>query len=168
MTTETEKEVDPKRRVKRLRADHNFHPTISLLDKAMRFHASAKLARENNKKVMEDAEAKRMARELVRHAKHWYVKWNEYRTNLKMPPDEDELGEVAKTRNGEVVQAAKGLGWAIQRGESTKLPAKRLLQAALRLKSDAKANRERREPESFQDTGQPHPETKAQNRSLGS
>ena len=105
---------------------------------------------------------------MVRHAKHWYVRWNEYRTNLKMPPDEDELGEVAKTRNGEVVQAAKGLGWAIQRGESTKLPAKRLLQAALRLKSDAKANRERRETESFQDTGQPHPETKTQNRSLGS
>ena len=98
---------------------------------------------------------------MVRHAKHWYVKWNEYRTNLKMPPDEDELGEVAKTRNGEVVQAAKGLGWAIQRGESTKLPAKRLLQAALRLKSDAKANRERREPESHQDTSQtlPEPET---------
>ena len=110
MTTETEKGMDPKRRVKRLRADHNFHPTISLLAKAMRFHASAKLAKENNKKVMEDAEAKRMARELVRHAKHWYVKWNEYRTNLKMPPDEDELGEVAKTRNGEVGAGGQGVG----------------------------------------------------------
>ena len=67
-----------------------------------------------------------------------------------------------------MVQAAKGLGWAIQRGESSKLPAKRLLQAALGLKSDVKANRERRETESLQDTGQPDPETKTQNRSLGS
>ena len=77
-----------------------------------------------------------------------------------MPRDEEELGEVAKTRNGEVVQAAKGLGWAIQRGESTSLPAKRLLKAALRLKSDPEANRERREPESRQDTSQTLPEPK--------
>ena len=160
MTTETEKGVDPKRRVKRLRADHNFHPTISLLNKAMKFRALAIQARQNDRKVMEDEDARMMAQELVRHAKFWYVNWNEYRTNLKMPPDEEEIGEVAKTRNGEVVQAAKGLGWAIQRGESSKLPAKRLLQAALRLKSDAKANRERRETESLQDTSQTLPEPK--------
>ena len=168
MTTETKREIDPRYRIKRMRAAHNFRPTISLLDKAMGFRASVELAKENIKKVMEDPETKRMAREMVRHAKVWYVNWNEYRTNLKMPPDEDEIGEVAKTRNGEVVQAAWGLGWAIQRGESGKLPARRLLQADLRLKSDIKASREHRETESLQDTIQPHPETKTQTRSLGS
>ena len=69
-----------------------------------------------------------------------------------MPPDEDDIGEVAKTRNGEVIQAAKGLGWGIQRGESSKLPARSLLQAILRLKSDVRANRERGETESLQET----------------
>ena len=68
MTTEFWKEIDPRRRIKRMGADHNFHPTISLLDRAMRFRASAKLANQNNKKVMEDPETKRMAREFVRHA----------------------------------------------------------------------------------------------------
>ena len=168
MTTEFQKEIDLRYRIKRMGADHNFHPTISLLDKAMRFRASVKLARDNDPKPTEDEDTRRMAQELVRHAKFWYVNWNESRTNLKMLPDEEEIGEVAKSRNREVVQAAKGLGWAIQRGESSKLPAKRLLRAALRLKSDVKANRERRETESLQDTSQPHPETKTQNRSLGS
>ena len=99
MTAETEKGVDPKRRVKRLRADHNFHPTISLLDKAMKFRASVKLARDNDRKPTEDEDTRRMAQELVRHAKFWYVNWNESRINLKRPPDEEEIGEVAKTRN---------------------------------------------------------------------
>ena len=168
MTIEFRKEIDPRCRIKRMGADHNFHPTISLLHRAMRFRASVKLANQDNKTVMENPETKSKGRELVRHAKFWYVNWNEYRTNRKMPPDVEDIGEVAKTRNGEVVQAARGLGWAIQRGESGKLPARRLLQAALRLKSDIKASREHRETESLQDTIQPHPETKTQTRSLGS
>ena len=149
MSTENEidQPIDPRHRIKRLRADHNFQPTISLLNKAMKFRALAIQARQNDRKVMEDEDARMMARELVRHAKYWYVNWNEYRTNLKLPPDEEEIGETAKTRNGEVVQAAKGLGSAIQRGESESLPTKRLLKAALKLKSDPLANQERRETE---------------------
>ena len=143
MATETQRETPARYRLKRMRADHSFHPTMSLLEKALKFRQSAKLAHRNNSKIMEDPEAKETAQELVRHARFWYVKWNEYRTNLKIPPDTDEIEEAAKTRNGQVVQAAKGLGWALQQGESTGEPAKRLLRAALRLKTDPQANRRR-------------------------
>ena len=122
MTTETEKEVDPKRRVKRLRADHNFHPTISLLNKAMKFRASGhSRPRQNDRKVMEDEDARMMAQELVRHAKHWYVNWNEYRTNLKMPPDEEETrgGRQDQERRGGTGGQGTGLGNPTGREQQT-------------------------------------------------
>ena len=122
--------------------DHSFHATASLLAKALKFRESAKLAHKNNRKIMEDPGAREMAHELVRHAKHWYLIWNEYRTGLNVPPSQEEIEETAKTRNGEVVQAAKGLGWTIQRGESAEEPAKKLMRAALKLKSDPQSNRQ--------------------------
>ena len=138
----TQQPPDLRYRLKRMRVDHSFHATASLLAKALKFRESAKLAHKNNRKIMEDPAAREIAHELVRHAKHWYLIWNEYRTGLNVPPDQEEIEETAKTRNGEVVQAAKRLGWTLQREENAGEPAKKLLRAALRLKSDPKSNRQ--------------------------
>ena len=152
--TDHEEETDPRYRLKRMRADHNFHPTMSLLEKALKFQATFRLARENKIKFSKDDDAQRMAREFIRHTKHWYTCWNEYRTNLGLPPSEREILEVAKTPNGQVVQAAKLLGWAVQAEWDTKDPAKKLLRAALALKSDPGANREHLDTEKKPETPQ--------------
>ena len=141
--TGTEQDTKSRYRLKRMRADLGFHPTLSLLDKAARFRAAAKIAKRNNRKVLEDPESRRMAQELIRHSKFWYTSWNRYRTGLKMSPDQEEIEETAKTRNGEFVQAAKSFGWANERGWDLKEPTRKLLRAALRLKTDPLENRRR-------------------------
>ena len=140
MTTDQQTKTAYRQRLKRMQADHNFHPTKPLLAKAMKFRVAVKVAAEDSQKPSQDPQARQMAQEMVRHAKHWYTQWLQYRTDLWIPPDEDEIQEIAKTPNGQVVQAAKALGWAIQTQEDPALPTRHLLKAALSLRSNPLEN----------------------------
>ena len=157
MTTDQQAKTAYRKRLQRMRADHNFHPTKPLLAKAMKFRVTVKVAAQDNPKPSQDPQARQMAQEMVRHAKHWYTQWLQYRTDLWMPPDEDEIQETAKTPNGQVVQAAKALGWAIQNQKDITQPTRHLLKAALSLRSNRLDNTQPLKSDAPPDTTQnPH------------